>query len=134
MKKDAPADWRLAALLHDAPEYVIGDLISPFKAMIGGDYKSLENRLLSAIHRRFGLAAEMPAGVSRAIKRADKAAAWLEATQLAGFTEEEAGRYFSPPHIEAGIAVKLAPLSPDLAKRAFLNRFTDLIPATGPDR
>jgi 5'-deoxynucleotidase YfbR-like HD superfamily hydrolase len=37
-----PAQWRLAALLHDAPEYVIGDLISPFKTAIGLDYKAFE--------------------------------------------------------------------------------------------
>ena len=29
------ARWQLAALLHDAPEYVIGDMISPFKSVLG---------------------------------------------------------------------------------------------------
>ena len=39
LKPKAAYRWQLAALLHDAPEYVIGDLISPFKAAIGVDYK-----------------------------------------------------------------------------------------------
>ena len=49
---------RLAVLLHDAPEYVIGDMISPFKAVIGDAYKAVERRLLTAIHLRFGLPAQ----------------------------------------------------------------------------
>ena len=50
----AAGGW--SVLLHDAPEYVIGDMISPFKAIIGGDYKAVERRLLAAIHRRVRLA------------------------------------------------------------------------------
>jgi 5'-deoxynucleotidase YfbR-like HD superfamily hydrolase len=89
--------WRLAALLHDAPEYVIGDLISPFKAAVGLDYKSFELRLLRAIHVSFGLPAELPAAVTAAIKHADRIAAYFEATRLAGFTLDEADRYFGEP-------------------------------------
>jgi uncharacterized protein len=84
----------LALLLHDAPEYVIGDMISPFKAVIGDSYKSTEKRLLTAIHRRFGLPAEMPDNIVAIIKDADYAAAYLEATKLAGFAEAEAERFF----------------------------------------
>ena len=94
---DWSPDWRLAALLHDAPEYVIGDLISPFKTAIGLDYKAFELKLLSAIHRRFGLPAELPADVTTAIKQADRIAAYYEATVLAGFTIEEARLYFGKP-------------------------------------
>jgi 5'-deoxynucleotidase YfbR-like HD superfamily hydrolase len=117
--------WQLAALLHDAPEYVIGDLISPFKAMVGGDYKALENRLLAAVHLRFGLPVEMPQTASKAIKRADQAAAWFEATQLAGFTVTEAKQYFSQPRLK-GEEITLVPMSPDDAKAAFLARFEEL--------
>lgn len=85
---------RLAALLHDAPEYVIGDMISPFKAVLGEDYKAVEKRLLSAIHIRFGLPAVLAPGMVRQIKEADRGAAYLEATQLAGFAEAEAKRLF----------------------------------------
>jgi uncharacterized protein len=88
--------WRLAALLHDAPEYVIGDLISPFKAAIGLDYKAFERRLLQAIHVRFGLAPELPVEITLCIKEADRTAAYFEATRLAGFAQEEAERYFGP--------------------------------------
>src|SRR5215471_7568277 len=78
---------RLGALLHDAPEYVIGDMISPFKAVLGGDYKVVEKRLLAAIHVRFGLPAELAAEITRQIKNADRGAAYLEATELAGFAQ-----------------------------------------------
>src|SRR5216110_3044067 len=79
--------FRLAALLHDAPEYVIGDMISPFKAVLGGDYKAVEKRLLAAIHIRFGLPPVLSAEIERQIKEADRGAAFLEATELAGFSD-----------------------------------------------
>src|SRR6185312_7094267 len=85
---------RLAALLHDAPEYVIGDMISPFKAVLGGDYKAVEKRLLAAIHIRFGLPPQLAPDIERRIKDADKGAAYLEATKLAGFAKDEAKRLF----------------------------------------
>lgn len=129
MRRAAPkldVRWQLAALLHDAPEYVIGDLISPFKAMVGGDYKALENRLLGAVHLRFGLPVDIPQTAAKAIKRADQAAAWFEATQLAGFTEQEAKQYFSKPRMTDADSIRLSPLPPDQAKQAFLKRFSDL--------
>src|SRR5690606_6997912 len=88
---------RLACLLHDGPEYVIGDMISPFKAVVGGDYKAVEQRLQRAIHLRFGLPEALPASWTRAIKRADRVAAWLEARLLAGFSDQEAARCFGRP-------------------------------------
>jgi 5'-deoxynucleotidase YfbR-like HD superfamily hydrolase len=87
---------RLAVLLHDAPEYVIGDMISPFKAVIGDSYKAVEKRLLGAIHLRFGLPAALPAATTASIKAADRQAAYLEATRLAGFGPTEARRFFGP--------------------------------------
>jgi 5'-deoxynucleotidase YfbR-like HD superfamily hydrolase len=93
---------RLTVLLHDAPEYVIGDMISPFKAVIGGDYKSVEQRLLTAIHRRFGLPPQTPPPIKALIKVADAGAAYLEATRLAGFEAAEARRFFGrPPAVSA---------------------------------
>jgi 5'-deoxynucleotidase YfbR-like HD superfamily hydrolase len=91
------AAQRLAILLHDAPEYVIGDMISPFKAVIGESYKSVEARLSAAIHLRFGLPAERPAAWTRLLKRADRIAAYHEATRLAGFSREEALKFFGRP-------------------------------------
>ena len=88
---------RLAIMLHDAPEYVIGDMISPFKAVIGDSYKATERRLLAAIHLRFGLPAMLPAEVTRLVKAADHGAAYLEATRLAGFAAAEARKFFGPP-------------------------------------
>ena len=92
-----PTRWRLAALLHDAPEYVIGDMISPFKAALGFDYKAFEHRLAAAIHMRFGLPADLPQTVEEIIKRADRASAFFEATQIAGFSDEEGAQIFGRP-------------------------------------
>ena len=108
---DAPVKWRLAALLHDAPEYVIGDMISPVKAAVGPDYGTLDDRLAAAVHIRFGLPATIPQAVKRKIKKADKISAWLEAVQLAGFTLNEANKYFGAPDedVARGLVLKLRP-------------------------
>jgi len=96
----APAKWRLAALLHDAPEYVIGDMISPVKNAVGPGYDALDKRLAAAVHIRFGLPATIPAAVKKQIKKADKVSAWMEATEIAGFTTAEADRFFGKPDPE----------------------------------
>jgi len=127
-------DWRLAALLHDAPEYVIGDLITPFKAAVGADYKALEKRLMAAIHLRFGLPGEAPVALARLIKRADRIAAYLEATQLAGFTPAEGRKYFGRPQglDERALArLKLAAWPPATAKVRMLERFRKLTDKKG---
>ena len=124
-----PPMWRRAALLHDAPEYVIGDLISPFKAAVGIDYKAFEIRLLRAIHRRFDIADPIPGAVITAIKTADHLAAYFEATVLAGFGTDEAARFFGKPKLAPPISNRLAALVPLPAERAnaeFLQRFACL--------
>ena len=122
--------WRLAVLLHDAPEYVIGDMISPFKAVIGGDYKAVEARLMGAIHIRFGLPAAAPAEIATLTKRADHVSAFLEATQLAGFGQDEAAAIFGRPAGAfggaKGVPPVLVPMDPETAKAAYLARFTAL--------
>ena len=130
MQSDLARRWRLAALLHDAPEYVIGDLISPFKAAIGLDYKAFETKLLEAIHRRFALPPSLPDRITLAIKAADRVAAYYEATELAGFTETEANRYFGVPRaVPAVLRERLRELDPvpiAVAQAAFLERFGEL--------
>ena len=129
LNPDFGALQRLAALLHDAPEYVVGDLISPFKAAVGLDYKAFEQRLLSAIHMRFGLPAELPAPVTTAIKNADRIAAFFEATRLAGFAEDEAEDFFGRPELPAVLAARvmtLEPLAAQDAQQQFLERFSVL--------
>jgi hypothetical protein len=103
--------WRLAALLHDAPEYVIGDMISPVKAAVGPGYRALDERLAAAVHLRFGLPALLPDPVKAAIKAADRVSAWAEATAIAGFSEPEANRLFGrpAPALRAGLAIRLRP-------------------------
>jgi len=117
---------RLMALLHDSPEYVVGDLISPFKAAVGINYKALEERLQMAIHLRFGLPAKVPTTLKTLFKRADHLSAYYEATQLAGFDEGEARRLFGAPPQRLGGAMKmprLVPLSTAEAQAQFLSRF-----------
>jgi len=122
----APVKWRLAALLHDAPEYVIGDMISPVKAAVGPGYGALDARLMVAIHIRFGLPAQVPAVVKKAIKKADRISAWLEATQIAGFSVEESNRLFGTPNPAAidGLSVLLRP--PVEARQDFVARHNAL--------
>ncbi len=119
---------RLAALLHDAPEYVIGDMISPFKAVLGGDYKAVEKRLLAAIHIRFGLPPQIPVAIEKQIKAADRGAAYLEATELAGFSKEEAKRLFGrdPGLPDAVREDYLTPWNAAKAEKRFLARFKAL--------
>ncbi|MEO0816318.1 MAG: HD family hydrolase [Pseudomonadota bacterium] len=125
LKPSITPEMLLAALIHDAPEYVVGDMISPFKAVLGGDYKAVELRLTRAIHLRFGLPADLPAAMKKLIKRADLMSAWLEATQLAGFSEAESDRFFiAPPD---GCAFDLTPQSPGAAQADFLARFREIL-------
>jgi 5'-deoxynucleotidase YfbR-like HD superfamily hydrolase len=103
--------WCLAALLHDAPEYVIGDMISPVKSAVGPSYGELDARLTAAVHLRFGLPAVLPVAIKKAIKSADKISAWLEAVQIAGFSEAEADKLFGRPDtgLLRGLEIKLRP-------------------------
>jgi len=123
---DCGEQVRLAALLHDAPEYVIGDMISPFKAVVGGDYRAVEERLHRAIHLRFDLPAVADEATRKAIKRADQAAAYFEATMLAGFSIEEAARFFGRPRGVSPDRLALEPWSAVAAQRAFLDRFSEI--------
>lgn len=117
---------KLAALLHDAPEYVIGDMISPFKAVVGGGYKAIEERLQHAIHVRFSLPPVMGDRLKGAIKRADQIAAYFEATELAGFSRSEASRYFGLPRGFSADQLDLDPMPAKLAEAAYLRRFVAL--------
>ena len=121
--------WRLAALLHDASEYVIGDMISPFKAALGSGYKDFEARLEAAIHVRYGLPPKTPQTIKTLIKKADKACAYFEATQLAGFTPKEALGFFgSPP---PGYDLHIEPLPASMAQARYLERYQVLAKAVG---
>lgn len=129
MNPAAPPKWCLAALLHDAPEYVIGDMISPVKAAVGPGYSALDDRLAAAVHLRFGLPAAIPQEVKRKIKKADKASAWLEATQIAGFEVAEANKFFGMPDTSVikGLSIVLRP--PIDVRRAFVERHGTLLKA-----
>ena len=122
-----PIKWRLAALLHDAPEYVIGDMISPVKAAVGPNYGELDDRLTAAIHIRFGLPAKLPAEIKKKIKKADRISAWLEATQIAGFTVAESNKLFGVPDpvLVDGLRIVLRP--PVETREAFTERHHALL-------
>lgn len=129
VQPDIEPRWRLAALLHDASEYVIGDMISPFKAALGVDYRTFEDRLESAIHIRFGLPAKTPVPIKKLIKQADRACAFFEATQLAGFSEAEALDFFGAP--PAGYLLHIEPWSASTAQARYVQRFHILSEAAG---
>jgi len=129
LRPDLDPRWRLAALLHDASEYVIGDMISPFKAALGYDYKAFEHRLEQAIHIRFGLPARTPTDIRKLIKSADRACAYFEAVQLAGFGREESLALFGGP--PDGYHVEIDPLAPGPAQRDYVRRFHLLSEAAG---
>lgn len=124
---DAPARWRLAALLHDAPEYVIGDMISPVKSAVGPGYGALDARLTAAIHLRFGLPAEIPKWIKTKIKRADRLSAWLEATEIAGFTAAEADKLFGKPRPSDLANLHLHLREPRATRAAFTDRHAALL-------
>lgn len=111
------------ALLHDAPEYVIGDMISPFKSVVGGGYKTVEARLEAAIHIRFGLPPVLPKNIKTLIKRADRIAAYFEATELAGFDEKEARAFFGPPRGISRDMIDISPRPASEVETIFLERF-----------
>ena len=125
----APVKWQLAALLHDAPEYVIGDMISPVKAAVGPGYGALDDRLTAAIHLRFGLPATIPAAIKKQIKRADRISAYMEATQIAGFSEAEAKKFFGAPApgLTEGLHIRLR--SPVAVREEFTACHASLIQA-----
>lgn len=123
--------WRLAALLHDAPEYVIGDMISPFKAALGLDYRLFEDRLERAIHLRFSLPPKTPSEIKVLIKKADRACAFFEATQLAGFGWDEAVKIFGAP--PPGYVLHIDPLAPAQAQARYVERYHTLAEAIGAE-
>ncbi len=118
--------WFLAALLHDSSEYVVGDMISPFKNALGVDYRSFEDKLMQAVHIRFGLPAVISPQLKKFIKRADKISAYLEATQIAGFSDIESRKFFGPPPVTIA-NWKLEPLSPNGAKQLYIERFNEIL-------
>ena len=132
LKPGWPTKWRLAALLHDAPEFVIGDMISPFKAQLGGQYKMIETRLQEAIHLRFSLPATLPDAVEKTIKRADRACAFFEATQIAGFETSEARKNFGAPRGIERFAIQV--LTANQSQKQFLERFSVLFQSLSDGR
>ncbi|MFN4287436.1 MAG: HD family hydrolase [Brevundimonas sp.] len=125
IRPELETKWKLAALIHDASEYVIGDMISPFKSALGFSYKDFEARLEGAIHVRFGLPPKNPVEIKKLIKKADRACAFFEATQLAGFGREESLKLFGAP--PAGLDIHLEPEPTSVAQRAYLARFHELM-------
>ena len=123
--------WRLAAVLHDAPEYVIGDMISPVKAAVGPGYNELDQRLTAAVHRRFGLPAVLPAPIKTAIKAADKVSAWLEAVRIAGFHEAEADRLFGKPAPEVIRRLEIRLRPPAEVRADYVSTVARLLTACG---
>lgn len=122
----ASANEKMMALLHDAPEFVIGDMISPFKAVVGGGYKAVEQRLEAAVHLRFGLPPHPSRDLKAQIKKADRIAAYFEATELAGFSQQEAKKFFGLPRGFSADMLTMAPMAPPQAQAALIRRFEEI--------
>lgn len=127
LNPNTPIKWRLAALLHDAPEYVIGDMISPVKAAVGPGYEILDDRLMAAIHIRFGLPSQVPIIIKKQIKKADKISAWLEAVKIAGFTTAEADKFFGKPDPNIVRIVEIRLRAPIEVRNDFTRRHKELL-------
>jgi len=128
---NASPKWRLAALLHDAPEFVIGDMISPVKSAVGPGYKLLDDRLMAAIYLRFGLPTTLPVAIKKQIKRADRVSAWLEAVQIAGFNIAEADKLFAKPGPDFADKFEISLRAPSAVRAAFTARHETLMRALG---
>ncbi|NKD85883.1 HD family hydrolase [Haematospirillum jordaniae] len=115
----------LAGLLHDAPEYVTHDLVTPLKAVVGDVFREVENRLMCAIHVRFGLPPCLSTPDKTRIKKADLIAAATEAVQLAGFSLHEIRPVLSIKAKPAPWA-HLQPLPATEAAHLFLDTFSEL--------
>ena len=122
---DLDKKWNLAALLHDAPEYVIGDLITPFKYALNNSYRFVEDNLMKAIYLRFGLPALLPKNIEYKIKKIDKALAWFEAVDLAGYIEKEASQIIKKPNLN--FEHQIVALSANDVEKKFLKRFQEII-------
>lgn len=127
LQPKATTELLRAALLHDAAEYVIGDMISPFKKFIAGSYLDVENQLQAAIHQRFALPHPLPQTWTAGIKRADRHIAWLEATQLAGFSPTDAHKFIAKTPKKL-IQTCLEACSPNKAEQQFLALFQEISP------
>ena len=123
---DLDKKWNLAALLHDAPEYVIGDLITPFKYALNNSYRFVEDNLMKAIYLRFGLPALLPRHIESKIKKIDKSLAWFEAVDLAGYNEKEASKIIKKPNLNSKPQIIVALSANDVQKK-FLKRFQEII-------
>ena len=121
---DLDKKWNLAALLHDAPEYVIGDLITPFKYALNNSYRFVEDNLMKAIYLRFGLPALLPKNIEYKIKKIDKALAWFEAIDLAGYKEKEASQIIKKPDLN--FEHQIIALSANEVEKRFLKRYHEI--------
>ena len=130
LNPNSNSEARLAALLHDAPEYVLGDLISPVKAAVGYGYENLDDKLTAAIHRRFGLPAKVSPQLKKKIKKADKVSAWLEAMEIAGFSKHEADKFFGKfdHYYLSQFSIKIRP--PAIVRKDYIDKCSNLLDQT----
>ena len=127
LNPNSNSEARLTALLHDAPEYVLGDLISPVKAAVGYGYENLDDKLTAAIHRRFGLPAKVSPQLKKKIKKADKVSAWLEAMEIAGFSKHEADKFFGKfdHNYLSQFSIQIRP--PAIVRKDYIDKCSNLL-------
>ncbi|HEY8593285.1 MAG TPA: hypothetical protein VIL42_10550 [Sphingomicrobium sp.] len=110
-----PPEHALIALLHDATEAYVGDVVRPLKRLLSG-YAAIERRVWEAIASRFGMAVELP----DCVKVADNAVLLAEQQQIMKPAPADWCIEGEPADCEIDC------LAPSDAEAAFLFRFWQL--------
>jgi hypothetical protein len=112
----------LWALLHDATEAYVGDMVRPLKYHMPA-YQEAEERVLRAIEVRFGLRHpdEIPTGIPAAVKEADNRILLDERAALLGPAPER----WAAEHLQP-LGVRIRGHVPAMAKIMYADRLREL--------
>lgn len=109
----------LYGLLHDASEFAMADIVSPFKRSPQMEnYRYYENQLQSMVYRKFGLDSKEPPSV----KYSDQL---ILSTEAVSFLHQPLHPEWKLPY--EPLPFKILPSSPQEAEQLFLNRFKELV-------
>lgn len=120
-----PKEHAAHALLHDAPEYVLGDKTRPVKRLFPA-FQLFEDQLLKVILHRFGLALEMPDSVWLADDQVLAHEIMANCKIPEGETLETCGL---APDMELNLRTRFEYFPPDEAKAFFLEAARALLPS-----
>lgn len=111
-----PPEHAYAALMHDAPEAFMGDMVKPLKDLLP-EYRTIEDAVEAAVFARFAV----PSPLSACVKEADIVMLATEQVHIMANRDDwNYTRGREPANID------LPDWPPTKAKRAFLDRFAAL--------